>query len=431
MEVSAKNIKHLPPMFETEDGFAPESPANMAATGVDRTLLSDMVLKTAYSVATVTTESTATRLHLPQAIVGELMEHLRTEAMLEALGHDGPFGYRYTISQKGRLRAERLLEFSTYIGPAPVSLEAYRAILEWQTSKTHVTEAQVEEALVGLVLPTEVKQVAALAISSGRSLFLSGPSGNGKTSLGRQLHNALHGEIWIPHCIAVENNVIRLFDSNVHEVVEHSMRKLHSIDKRWVKIKRPFIVSGGEMTLESLDLSYLPVQRYYEAPMHMKANGGTFLIDDFGRQQVAPEQLLNRWIIPLEHHVDFLTMHNGLKIEVPFLLTLLIATNLNPTEVTDPAFLRRLGYRVSINAPTQEQYTQIFNEYAKNHGTSVEPALLESLLERYKRLGRELRSCEPRDLIERIRDICVHREQELTLNEELMNLAWVSYFGNN
>lgn len=420
----------MPKMFETEDGLAPESPANIAATGINRSVLSELVLKTAYSVSNITTEAAAARLHLPQVIVGELLEQLRAEAMLETMGHDGPFGYRYTISQRGRERAERIMDICGYVGPAPVSLSSYRAVLEWQTSNAQrVTETQVHEALSGLVLPPEVKQVAGLAISSGRSLFLSGPAGNGKTSLGRQLHRALRGDIWIPHCIAVENNIIRLFDPHCHEVVEHATKKLQTIDKRWVKIKRPFIVAGGEMTLESLDMAYLQALRYYEAPLHMKANGGTFLIDDFGRQHVEPEQLLNRWIIPLEHRVDFLTLHNGQKIEVPFLLNLIIATNLNPSDVTDPAFLRRLGYRTRLSAPTAQQYTQIFNEYAASFGLSPAPLLVEQLLARYQSSGRELRACEPRDLIERVKDICAHRQQPLTINEEMLTLAWNGYFG--
>ncbi len=418
-------------MFETEGGLAPESPSSVAATGISRTVLLDMVLKTAYSVSQLTTEGASAKLHLPQVLVGDLLEQLRTEAMLETLGRDG-MGYRYAISQRGRDRTERLLEVSGYVGPAPVSLDAYRAMLEWQMAQVgHISEQQVEEALAGLILPNEVKQVAGLAVSSGRSLFLSGPAGNGKTSLGRQLHKALRGEIWIPHCIAVDSSIIRLYDPHCHEIVEHESKKLQTIDKRWIKIKRPFIVAGGEMTLESLDMAYLPAQRFYEAPLHMKANGGTFLIDDFGRQHVAPEQLLNRWIIPLEHRLDFLTFHNGQKIEVPFLLMLIIATNLNPSDVTDPAFLRRLGYRTRVSSPTPELYSDIFTKYAASASLQTSPALIKHVLQRYLASNKELRSCEPRDLIERVKDICAHRQQAPMLNEELLDLAWSGYFGND
>lgn len=428
----AEKNAQLTRMVETEGGSAPEFPANIRATGIDKLVLQDLALKTAHTVSQITTESAAHRLHLPQAIAAELLEQLRSDQLLETLGQDGPFGYRYAITQRGRERASHLLEISGYIGPAPVSLEAYGAMLEWQTSKDpRVSPDEVKSALSELVLPEEAVQIAGLAISSGRSLFLSGPPGNGKTSLGRNLHNVMHGDMWLPHCIAVENNIIRLFDPHCHDVAEHAVGKHQSIDHRWVKVRRPFIVAGGEMTLESLDLAYLSALRYYEAPLHMKANGGMFLIDDFGRQHVEPHELLNRWIIPLEHRIDFLTLHTGQKIQVPFLLMLIIATNLDPKDVTDPAFLRRIGYRLRVQPPTPELYVRIFEAYAARCGMTAGKDFTSRVIERYRASNRELRACEPRDLIERVRDICRHRDQPMALNDELLNLAWDGYFGTN
>lgn len=422
---------HLPKLIETESGPAPEAPTTMKATGIDRAILLDLALKTAHLLPQLSTESAAQKLHLPRALAAELLDQLRTDALLEALGQENPFSFRYAITQRGRERASRLMEISGYVGPAPVSLDAYSAMLQWQSARTpHVSPDAVKKALEGLVLTDEAMQIAGLAISSGRSLFLSGPPGNGKTSLGRQLHHAFSGDIWIPHCIAVDSNVIRLFDAHCHEAVPVAAEKHHPIDQRWIKVKRPFVVAGGEMTLASLDLAYLEAQRYYEAPLHMKANGGTFLIDDFGRQHVEPHELLNRWIIPLEHKIDFLTLHSGQKIEVPFLLMLIIATNLDPKDVTDPAFLRRLGYRLRIEAPTPELYAKIFNAYAARHDVKVQLEVLARLLKRYAESGRELRSCEPRDLIERVSDICRHRGQPLALTDELLDLAWRGYFGS-
>jgi predicted ATPase with chaperone activity len=421
----------LPKMLQMDDGsFAPAAPTNAQSTGVDRALLLDLALKTAYVLPQFSTEQAAKRLHLPQVLVAELLEQLRTDMMIEALGQDQTIGYRYAISQRGRERAQRLFEISGYVGPAPVSLESYRAMFEWLASQpSHVTQAQVKQALSGLVLTEEAIEVAGMAVSSGRSLFLSGPPGNGKTTLGHCLHDVMQGYIWIPHCIAVEQNIIRLYDTHCHQAEAPVTAKAHMIDQRWVRIKRPFIVAGGEMTLESMDMAYLPSLRYYEAPLHMKANGGTFMIDDFGRQHVDPAALLNRWIIPLEHRIDFLTLYGGQKIQVPFLLMLIIATNLAPKDVTDPAFLRRIGYRIRIDAPTQEGYAKIFNAYAARYNLKVEPAFIARLLERYRSTGRELRSCEPRDLIERMRDICQYRQQPPAINEELLNIAWAGYFG--
>src|SRR5207302_4976461 len=216
-----------------------------------------------------------------------------------------------------------------------------------------------------------------------------GPSGNGKSSVGRQIHSALRGDIWIPHAIAVRNSVIRLYDEQVHQKVEVGGDKAAAIDQRWVRIRRPMVVVGGELTLEFLDLIYSPTLRYYEAAPHLKANGGVFLVDDFGRERVSPEQLLNRFITPMEHQIDYFTLETGQKIQVPLRHVLVIATNLSPELVTDPAFLRRMGYRLYLGTPTPEQYARIFQAYAKRQGAGVAPEVIERLLERYRTQKRE------------------------------------------
>jgi predicted ATPase with chaperone activity len=271
--------------------------------------------------------------------------------------------------------------------------------------------------------------MAGLAVSSGRSLFVYGPSGNGKSSVGRQIHSALRGDFWIPYSIAVRNSVIRLFDEQVHEKVEIGGDKAAAIDQRWVRIRRPLVVVGGELTLDYLDLVYSPSLRYYEAPPHLKANGGVFLVDDFGRERVSPHHLLNRFITPMEHQFDYFTLTTGQKIQVPLRQVLIIATNLSLDTVTDPAFLRRMGYRLCLEAPTPDQYGQIFRTYAEKHGAAVPPKVLDALLERYRAQDRPLRACEPRDLIERARDICRFRGRSLELSPEVLDLAWTGYFG--
>lgn len=423
--------EYMPKLIALEDGHAPAAPVNVAATGIDRTILVDLALKTAYVLPQFTTEDIASRMKLPQVVIAELLDQLQNEMLIEVLGHSAQKSYRYAISQRGKDRAQRALEISGYIGPAPVSLDAYTAMTEWFASQPQqISPDQVRQALSDLVLAKDAVEIAGMAVSSGRSLFMSGPPGNGKTSMGRALHNVMQGEIWIPHCIAVEYNIIRLYDSHCHQAVPVAAPSAQTIDQRWIKIKRPFVVAGGEMTLESLDMAYLPSLRYYEAPLHMKANGGTFLIDDFGRQHVEPTALLNRWIIPLEHRIDFLTLHSGQKIQVPFLLMLIIATNLKPEDVTDPAFLRRIGYRMTVDRPTPEIYSDIFRKYAARYNVQVSQEFMDSVLARYLTSKRELRSCEPRDLIERVRDICLFRKQPMTLNDELISLAWTAYFGN-
>jgi SpoVK/Ycf46/Vps4 family AAA+-type ATPase len=312
-----------------------------------------------------------------------------------------------------------------------VSLEDYSTFLDWQVRRqAKVTTDDVHSAIAGLVLPEDVVEVAALATASGRSLFMFGPPGNGKTSLGRTLHNAHRGGLWIPHCINVENHVIRVFDTQVHERMDITRFSPHETDRRWIWIHRPFVVAGGEMTMEELDLAWSPSLRFYEAPPHVKANGGTFLIDDFGRQRIDPLDLLNRWIIPLEHHVDHLTLATGQKIQIPFRLMLIVATNLKVSDVADPAFLRRMGYRLHLACPSADDYATIFRNYAAARDIPLESGLVERVVERYRAEGRDLRASEPRDLIERVLDICRLRNHPPRLDQAILDTAWRGYFGN-
>jgi predicted ATPase with chaperone activity len=358
-----------------------------------------------------------------------LLGKLCYDGQIEQLWQTTQTSSHYKIAQQGKELATRLMESCGYIGPAPVRLDSYTAFLRWQFSnQPPVQPEHVVSALSGLVIAPKAAQMAGLAVSSGRSLFVYGPSGNGKSSLGRQIRAALPGDYWVPYAINVGESVIRLFDPHVHHRVETD-GKTDSIDHRWVRIERPLVVVGGELTLELLDLIHIPSGRYYEAPPHLKANGGVFLVDDFGRERVTPEQLLNRFITPMEHQIDYFTLRTGQKIQLPLRHVLIIATNLSPDTVTDPAFLRRMGYRVYLGAPTPEQYTKIFQSYAQKVGAAVTLEVIEGLLERYRTQNRELRCCEPRDLIERSRDICRFHGRQLELTPKVLDLAWIGYFG--
>ena len=413
--------------------LVPESPASLGDAGIDPEVLVNLTLKLAYISPQFSTGSTSRELHLPFALAAELLERLRAEKMVEVLGDEGPLGYRFRITQPGRERAVWLMAVSGYVGPAPVSLQAYSAMLALQLPRLPKASAQaVTSAISDLVLSEISVEIAGLAVSSGRSLFLYGPPGNGKTSLGKLIHRAFQGSFWIPHCIGVENHIIRIFDQQCHTEASADIPREASekSDQRWVRIRRPFVVVGGELTLADLDLSYDTARGYYEAPLHLKANGGTFLLDDFGCQSTPPNQLLNRWIVPLENQLDYLTLRTGQQIQVPFRNMLVISTNLDPDKVMAPGLLRRMGYRLCVSDPSPQQYALIFSRYAAGCGSEVPPGLLDWLLGRYQAEHRRLHGCEPRDLIDRARDICNYRGRPVALTPEIMNLAWTGYFLN-
>ncbi|MFP6582608.1 MAG: hypothetical protein VCD00_08635 [Candidatus Hydrogenedentota bacterium] len=421
-----------PRLIEIGGVVAPAAPSSFDDCGIGRQNLLALCLKHAFTVQQFTTEWMIEKLCIPQAMAMDLLDELKQERLIEILGESGTLTYVFTISKLGRESAMRMMEISGYIGPAPVTLEDYTSALNWQVEHFEtVTADETAAALSELVLSDDARQVIGLALMSQRSLFVHGPPGNGKTSVGRLLHDAFRGHLWIPHAISVGRNIIRLFDPQCHKSapVDLSHDESRQVDLRWIRIERPFIVVGGELTIEALDLGHDSGSNFYEAPLHLKANGGTFLLDDFGRQRVEPSRLLNRWIIPLEHQVDYLTLRSGQKVQVPLRHMLVISTSLDPDTVVDPAFIRRIGYRLFLGNPTAEHYSQIFEQYVASRGDSVTPGTLEHLLKRYDDAGRSFRSSEPGELIERARDICRYQNKPMELNVEIVDQAWRGYFG--
>ncbi len=431
--LSENTPRHGVSVVEKEGHFLLGEIRDLDHPGLHPEELANLALKIAFMVPTFTTSWIAERMCLAHGVTGDLLAKMRTDKLIENLGEVGHLDYRFCITDSGRERARRLFEISGYVGPAPVSLEAYQAVLEYQLATLPKLDPRtVMDALEPLVLPRTVKEVAGFAGSSGRSLFIYGPPGNGKTTLGHLLHDALAGEMWVPYAISLENTVVRVFDPRIHEEVPLPTIDGESPahDRRWIRVRRPFVVASGEMTLESLDLGYTSEHGYYEMPLHIKANGGIFLLDDLGFQRSSPKELLSRWIFPLERHIDYLTLNTGQKITVPFRQMLIVSTNMDPEKVMSPAFLRRMGYRLYLGNPNAEDYATILREYAARWNTSIEDASLEHLLQRYENEGRPMRACEPRDLIERARDICKFRSTDLALTPEILDLAWTSYFGN-
>ena len=430
-EVQAREII-APPSVDAAspaDGLLPPTPTSVEDSGLDFGFLVDLALKTVYADTSCTTQRAADRLALPLGIVDLLLQHLYRERHIEIRETIASQNRRYAMLDRGWERVRRLLDLNAYIGAAPVSLDAYTAMVRRQEQqRATVTPAAVQTACADLILPDSTLHLLGVAANSRRSLFLTGAPGNGKTSIARSIHRALRGEIWIPQAIEVDGHVINVFDSHNHAPVDPPS---NSYDARWVKIRRPLVVVGGELTIESMDLSYDPSVKFYEAPFQVKSNGGTLLIDDFGRQRVQPRDLFNRWIIPLENRVDYLTLHTGKKIQVPFEQLLIFASNLHAADLAEEAFLRRLGYRLAADSPGAETYGRIFRQYVEAQGLRYDPRLLDVLLARYAREGREMRACQPRDLVDRCADICRYENRRFILTAELLERAWRYYFGEH
>jgi len=418
------------PILEPSWSEVPPLALKADGTGLDFGFLADLALKVVYADANCTTDRAAQRLKLSMPVTEELLQHLYREKFVEIRGLIGYGNNRYGMLDRGWQRAQQLLAMNGYIGAAPVSLPAYTAmVLKQSAAREQVQADAVRSAMSSLILPESTVQTLGLVAHSRRSLFMTGPSGNGKTSIATALHDAQHGEIWIPYAIEVDGQIIKVFDLHNHHPVPAD--KGINYDERWIKIKRPLVIVGGEMTIETMDLIYSQNVKFYEAPFQLKSNGGTLVIDDFGRQRVDPHDLLNRWIVPLEGRVDYLTLHTGKKIEVPFEQLLVFATNLDPSDLVDDAFLRRMGYRLYVNAPDKQMYGDIFRKYVEASGFAYDTKHLEFIYRLYEADGRPLRGCEPRDLIQRSLDLCVYENRPKVISEELLRLAWKNYFGSS
>lgn len=422
--------------FEGTPAFLPEIPQSVADTGLTFDQLSDLLLKHLYMRGTLSGLDLAQELGLPlQQVLDGVLAHLQKEHWVEVRGADaaglGVTRYQYTATDKGRARAKEVMERNGYVGVAPVSLAQYRKAVELQAVESgSISQGIVRQALAHLVLKEQIIRQVGPAVNSGRSIFLWGAPGNGKTATAEAMGRMMPGNIFIPYAIDVEGNTVVLFDPMNHEQVKDvSTRLLKRFDQRWVRIKRPVIVAGGELTMENLDLAYDQVTRTHRAPFQMKANNGIFLIDDFGRQQMAPQALLNRWIMPLEKRRDYLTLVTGHQIEVPFDTLIIFSTNLDPDDLVDEAFLRRIRYKIHFADPSPTEFREIFIRVCRTRGIPYQDEALKYLVQSYYMPdGRAFRSCHPRDLIEQLIDIARFNQTRPLLSKELLDDAASSYF---
>ena len=409
----------------------PASPISLESTGLSLSFIEDLVMKHILFMGEFKIADVADRVKLPISVVAKALDILKRERLVEVKGGAGYAAVTYTfkITEPGKIRSSELLDLCRYAGPAPVTLDAYRTMVEHQTVKNiAVNEASIQQAFSHLILSETLLKRLGPAISSGKALFVYGPPGNGKTAIAETIGRVLPETVYIPYAITVGEQIITIFDPVNHHPAEPD-KDADKVDQRWVKIRRPVIMTGGELSLRMLDLDFNPLSKFYEASLQMKANNGIFIADDFGRQQVDPQLLLNRWIVPLDRNVDFMTLHTGMKFVIPFDMLVIFSTNIEPRELVDEAFLRRIRYKIKIDHPSKEEYEAIFRRVCETNHIQFDRDVFAYLMNHYyKRLGINLNACHPRDIVDHLIDSAHYYRHPPQLTREGIDVAWQNYF---
>lgn len=406
----------------------PQIPQTIEETGLEPQQLADLVLKHLLFMGEFKLADVAERVKLSLTVTERVFELLRRDKFVEVLGGAGyaAVTYTYKISDSGKVRGMELLNVCRYVGPAPVTLNSYRAMVEVQTIRSAIISSEsVHQAFSQLIISEETLKLLGPAISSGRAIFLYGPPGNGKTTIAETIGNILPDNIYVPYAITVGGEIIDVFDPVNHQLVEGNVTS----DPRWVLIRRPVIITGGELVLRMLDLNFNPVAKFYEASQQMKANNGVFIVDDFGRQQIDPQHLLNRWIVPLDRRIDYMTLHTGMKFEIPFDMLVIFSTNLEPRHLVDEAFLRRIQYKIKIDHPSLDEFREIFRKVCQSNGVEFVAEVFAYLISHYyRRLAINFNACHPRDLVEHLLVNAHYYRQAPAMTKESIDEAWQIYF---
>ncbi len=421
-------------LFANASLYTPPEPDSLKTLDISEQVIAGLILRMMHINTSMVAHEIAAEICLPFFnVVEPILTMLRDNRLLEITRGDmAAVSYIYGITDGGRARAMQYFEQTTYVGPAPISVEAYVQIIAEQSLRQITVHAdRLRDAFRGLVFDEKILDQVGPAVNSGRSIFLYGPPGNGKTSICERIVKSFGGSLFIPFALEVNGSIIKVFDEYNHKTVppKADMRLQGKYDRRFRLIERPVIIVGGELTMDSLDLIWNAESRYYEAPFQLKANGGALMVDDFGRQRIDPKTLLNRWIVPLEKQVDFLTLHTGTKIEVPFDELIVFSTNLNPRDLVDDAFLRRIRYKIPINDPSHENFRAIWRIMSEVKGIPYADEIVDYFVEKHMRSnGRPLRGCLPRDILDNILDVCRYRQIEPTVTAEMLDDAAESYF---
>ncbi|MEZ5287862.1 MAG: hypothetical protein R2712_24285 [Vicinamibacterales bacterium] len=417
----------------------PVAPHTLEETGLSFDLVEQLVLKTLHFSGESTGGMLCERLGLLYSALVDVLDHLKHTRLIEVMGSGlvaGP-AYIYRLTDAGRQRALLVLEQSQYVGAAPVPFAQYEALMRRFAAAVPrtATRERVRDAFQGLVLSDRVLAQLGPAVNGGLSMFVYGPPGNGKTVISQAIRNLLDGELPVPRALEAHGHIVQVFDAVVHEALPVPVPPGSGIDAgqapdmRWVRCRRPLATVGGELTLDALDLHFRAVSKFYQAPIQMSANGGVLVIDDFGRQRCTPTELLNRWITPLESRVDHLTLQTGQKLPMPFVVLIVFATNIPPTELVDEAFLRRIHYKVFAENPTPVEFVEIFRRCCVERGVTFDAGLVEHLLDaRYTPRQVPLRGCHPRDLIGHALAYADYFGDPPVLTPNLLEMAFDTYF---